>query len=64
MLKTVASAWVRWKELRKVTLVAEVRVNQVKMEEEERIDKEWETMVARTNFAQDWAQEANKDKQE
>ena len=34
------------------------------MEEEERMDEEWEVMVAKTNFAQDWAQEANKNKQE
>ena len=32
------------------------------MEEEEEMDEEWE--IARTNFAQDWAQEANKNKQE
>ena len=62
ILKTVASAWIQWKELRKAALVAEVQVNQVKVEEEERMDEEWE--VARTNFAQDWAQEANKNKQE
>ena len=34
------------------------------MEEEERMDEEWEIIVAKTNFAQDWAQEANKNKQE
>ena len=62
MLKTMASTWVRWKELRRVALVVEIQVNQVKMEEEEEMDEEWE--VARTNFVQDWAQEANKDKQE
>jgi hypothetical protein len=31
-------------------------------EEEEKIDEKWEAMVARTNFVQDWAREANKDK--
>ena len=63
-LKTVASVWIQWKELRKVALVVGVQVNQVKMEEEERMDEEWEVMVAKTNFAQDWTQEANKNKQE
>jgi hypothetical protein len=63
-LKTVASVWVRWKELRKAALVAEIQVNQVEVEEKERRDEEWEVMVAKTNFAQDWAREANKNKQE
>ena len=64
-LKTVASAWIRWKELRKAALVAEIQVNQVEVkEEEEKMDEEWEAMIARTNFTQDWAQEANKNKQE
>ena len=63
-LKTVASAWIRWKELRKAALVAEVQVNQVEIKEE-RMDEEWEVIVAaKTNFAQDWAWEANKNKQE
>ena len=53
-LKTVASAWVQWKELRKAALVAGIQVNQVKVEEEERGDEEWEVMVAKTNFVQDW----------
>ena len=64
MLKTVASAWVQWKELRRAALVAGAQVNQVEMEEEEKGDEEWEIMVAKTNFAQDWAREANKNKQE
>ena len=63
MLKTVASAWMRWKELRKVALVAEVRINQVEVDEKEEMNEEWEAMVTRTNFVQEWAQEANKDKQ-
>ena len=63
-LKTMASVWMRWKELRKVALVVEIQVNQVETREEEEVDEEWEAMVARTNFAQDWAWEANKDKQE
>ena len=62
MLKTVASAWIQWKELRKAALVAAVQVNQVEVKEEKE-DEEWEVMVAKTNFVQDWAQEANKDKQ-
>ena len=61
-LTTVASAWIQWKELRKAALVAGIQVNQVKVKEEEGMDEEWE--IARTNFAQNWAQEANKDKQE
>ena len=58
----MASAWIRWKELRKAALVATVQVNQVEVVEGERMDEEWE--VARTNFVQDWAREANKNKQE
>ena len=57
-LRTMASAWIRWKELRKAALVAEVQVNRVEVEEREEMDEEWE--VARTNFVQDWAREANK----
>ena len=46
-------------------MVAKIQVHRIKMEEEEeRTDAEWETIVARTNFVQDWAREANKDKQE
>ena len=45
--------------------VAEVRVNQVEMKEEEEMDEGWEVIVAaKTNFAQNWAWEASKDKQE
>ena len=61
MLKTVASAWTQWKELRKAALVAAIQVNQIKVEEEK--EDEWEVMIAKTHFAQEWAQEANKDKQ-
>ena len=61
-LKTVASAWIRWKELRKAALVATIQVNQVEVEEER--EDEWEVMIAKTHFAQEWAREANKDKQE
>ena len=61
-LKTVASAWIRWKELRKAALVATIQVNQVETEEEK--EDEWEVMIAKTHFAQEWAREANKDKQE
>ena len=64
-LKTVASAWIWWKELRKAALIAEIQVNQVEVKEEkEKMDEEWEAMVARTNFTQNWAREANKNKQE
>ena len=61
MLKTVASAWIRWKELRKAALVATIQVNQAEVEEER--GDEWDIMIAKTHFAQDWAREANKDKQ-
>ena len=60
-LKTVASAWIRWKELRKAALVAMIQINQVKVEEEG--EDEWEVMIAKTHFTQEWAREANKDKQ-
>ena len=50
-LKTVASTWMQWKELRRAALVVEIRVNQVEINGEEEVDEEWEAMVARTNFA-------------
>ena len=62
MLKTVTSAWIRWKELRKAALVATVQINQADVEEEKG-DEEWEVMIAKTHFVQEWAREANKDKQ-
>ena len=52
-LKMVASAWIQWKELRKVALVAAIQVNQVGVEEER--EDEWEVMIAKTHFAQEWA---------
>ena len=54
-LKTVASAWIRWKELRKAALVATIQVNQVEVEEER--EDEWEVMIAKTHFAQEWARD-------
>ena len=50
-LKTITSAWIWWKELRRAALVVEIRVNQVGIDEEEEVNKEWEAMVTRTNFA-------------
>ena len=51
-LRTTANAWERWKELRQKALVATMLIDK---EEED-----WEIKVARTNFAQEWAREANK----
>ena len=52
--------------MRKAALVAGIQVNTVgvSIDEEESMDVRWETIVARTNFVQEWAREANKDKQE
>jgi hypothetical protein len=65
ILKTVANAWIRWKEIRRATLVAQVQVqpitvNRAECEPEltftEATDNEdWGAVVSRTNFAQDWA---------
>ena len=54
-LQTTANVWERWKELRQKALAATMLID----EEEE----DWEIKVARTNFAQEWAQEANKQEQ-
>jgi hypothetical protein len=56
-ISTVKDAWQKWKELR-----SEGAVAQACLPEEWEIGDEWEA-IARTNFAQDWAREANKDKQ-
>jgi hypothetical protein len=63
-LKTIMDTWERWKELRQAALVAGIQVNQARISTEEEVDIKWGVMVAKTNFAQDWAQEANRDKQE
>jgi hypothetical protein len=64
-LKMVANAWIRWKELRRAALVAQVQdqpvmVNRAECEPEltftEAADNEdWGAVIFRTNFAQDWA---------
>ena len=73
MLKTVANAWERWKELQHAALVAQVQlapvtIDQIEVKDEEEREeltiteavdnKDWGAIVSRTNFAQDWAQEA------
>jgi hypothetical protein len=57
-ITTVADAWQKWTELRKQEAVAQVCL----LDEMELDDSEWDA-IARTNFTQDWAKEANKDKQ-
>jgi hypothetical protein len=54
-LRTVKDAWERWKELRRQALVA--RTSLPEEEDIEFPEDEWGT-IARTNFAQEWAQEA------
>jgi hypothetical protein len=61
-LKMVKNMWERWKELRQAALVARMQVSTLV------VTKAWEEMtewdvIARTNFAQDWVQEASKNKQ-
>ena len=64
ILKTISDAWQWWKELRKAALVAKIQVSVISEQiNEDKEEAEWETVVARINFVQDWAWEANKDKQ-
>ena len=56
ILRTMTNAWERWKELQKKALVATVAVD-------EEGEEDWEIKVARMNFAQEWAWEANKQEQ-
>ena len=72
-LKTVANAWERWKELQCTALVVQVQlapvtIDWIEVKNEERHEEltiteavgneDWEAVVSRTNFAQDWAREA------
>jgi hypothetical protein len=61
-LKMVRNAWEHWKELWKAALVARMQVSALGTTEVWEEMTEWD-IIARTNFAQDWAWEANKDKQ-
>jgi hypothetical protein len=58
-LKTIGNAWERWKEVRQQGLVAHVSMTDEEKQtiELELEDTEW-CVVARTNFAQEWAREA------
>ena len=66
----MANAWERWKELRRAALVAQVQltpviIDRIAVKDEEKHEEltiteatdneDWEAVVSRTNFAQDWA---------
>jgi hypothetical protein len=61
-LSTVPNAWEKWRDLRRKELVARIQIPMMEDLIEEK-ESDWE-IVARTNFAQEWARETVEAKQE